>query len=213
MKRQRLWQWLLVMLVAFGASVVHAQQSPDEVIRTAVDKLVERIEADREQLEKDPRYAQKVVDEELDAMVDFRRITRAVMGEHFSQANREQRNKFLQQFRASLVNTYAAGITLYEGQSYRVLPLADGDVRGNRARVQMEFETEDGKVLPIAYTMTLNDEQWKVDNVIVNNLNLGRIFQAQFAQDMAANNNDLDAVINNWSADLGLDEMSAETEE
>src|SRR5699024_7117257 len=213
MKRQRLWQWLLVMLVAFGASVVHAQQSPDEVIRTAVDKLVERIEADRERLERDPRYAQKVVDEELDAMVDFRRITRAVMGEHFSQANREQRNKFLQQFRASLVNTYAAGITLYEGQSYRVLPLADGDVRGNRARVQMEFETEDGKVLPIAYTMTLNDEQWKVDNVIVNNLNLGRIFQAQFAQDMAANNNDLDAVINNWSADLGLDEMSAETEE
>lgn len=213
MKRQRLLQWFMVMLVTLGASIAHAQQAPDEVIRTAVEKLVERIEADREKLESDPRYAQKVVDEELDAMVDFRRITRAVMGEHFSQANREQRNKFLQRFRASLVNTYAAGITLYEGQSYRVLPLADGDVRGNRARVQMEFETDDGKALPIAYTMTLSDEQWKVDNVIVNNLNLGRIFQAQFAQDMAANNNDLDKVINNWSADLGLDEISAETEE
>lgn len=213
MKRQRLLQWFMVMLVTLGASIAHAQQAPDEVIRTAVEKLVERIEADREKLKNDPRYAQKVVDEELDAMVDFRRITRAVMGEHFSQANREQRNKFLQRFRASLVNTYAAGITLYEGQSYRVLPLADGDVRGNRARVQMEFETDDGKALPIAYTMTLSDEQWKVDNVIVNNLNLGRIFQAQFAQDMAANNNDLDKVINNWSADLGLDEISAETEE
>lgn len=212
MKRQGFLQWLVVAFVMLSSSLAYAQQSPDEVIRVAVDKLVERIEADREKLEADPRYAQKVVDEELDAMVDFRRITRAVMGEYFSQANREQRNKFLQQFRASLVNTYAAGITLYEGQSYRVLPLADGDVRGNRARVQMEFETEDGKVLPIAYTMTLSDEQWKVDNVIVNNLNLGRIFQIQFAQDMAANDNDLDKVINNWSADLGLDEISAETE-
>lgn len=213
MKRHALLQWFMAVVVMFGAVVAHAEQAPDEVVRTAVDKLVERIEAERERLEKDPRYAQKVVDDELDAMVDFRRITRAVMGEFFSQANREQRNQFLQQFRASLVNTYAAGITMYEGQSYRVLPLADGDVRGNRARVQMEFQTEDGKSLPIAYTMTQSDGQWKVDNVIVNNLNLGRIFQAQFAQDMAANNNDLDKVIANWSADLGLEEMSAETEE
>lgn len=210
MMKQAFTQWFVTLFLLLGMGVAQADSAPDEVIREAVDRLVQRIDAEREKLEKDPRYAQQVVDEELDAMVDFRRITRAVMGEHFSQANREQRNRFLERFRASLVNTYAAGITMYEGQSYRVLPLEDGDVRGNRARVTMEFETEDGKVLPIAYTMTLTDEQWKVDNVIVNNLNLGRIFQAQFAQDMAENNNDIDMVIEQWSADLGLDEISAE---
>ena len=210
MMKQAFTQWFVTLFLLLGMGVAQADSAPDEVIREAVDRLVQRIDAEREKLEKDPRYAQQVVDEELDAMVDFRRITRAVMGEHFSQANREQRNRFLERFRASLVNTYAAGITMYEGQSYRVLPLEDGDVRGNRARVTMEFETEDGKVLPIAYTMTLTDEQWKVDNVIVNNLNLGRIFQAQFAQDMAENNNDIDVVIEQWSADLGLDEISAE---
>lgn len=210
MMKQAFTQWFVTLFLFLGMGVAQADSAPDEVIREAVDRLVQRIDAEREKLEKDPRYAQQVVDEELDAMVDFRRITRAVMGEHFSQANREQRNRFLERFRASLVNTYAAGITMYEGQSYRVLPLEDGDVRGNRARVTMEFETEDGKVLPIAYTMTLTDGQWKVDNVIVNNLNLGRIFQAQFAQDMAENNNDIDVVIEQWSADLGLDEISAE---
>lgn|SRR5690625_1012878 len=210
MMKQAFTQWFVTLFLLLGMGVAQADSAPDEVIREAVDRLVQRIDAEREKLEKDPRYAQQVVDEELDAMVDFRRITRAVMGEHFSQANREQRNRFLERFRASLVNTYAAGITMYEGQSYRVLPLEDGDVRGNRARVTMEFETEDGKVLPIAYTMTLTDGQWKVDNVIVNNLNLGRIFQAQFAQDMAENNNDIDVVIEQWSADLGLDEISAE---
>ncbi len=210
MMKQAFKQWFVTLFLLLGMGVAQADSAPDEVIREAVDRLVQRIDAEREKLEKDPRYAQQVGDEELDAMVDFRRITRAVMGEHFSQANREQRNRFLERFRASLVNTYAAGITMYEGQSYRVLPLEDGDVRGNRARVTMEFETEDGKVLPIAYTMTLTDGQWKVDNVIVNNLNLGRIFQAQFAQDMAENNNDIDVVIEQWSADLGLDEISAE---
>lgn len=213
MKKQAMLQWVLGVFLLLGMGVANAQQAPDEVIRVAVDKLVKRIDADRQRLESDPQYAQKVVDEELEEMVDFRRITRAVMGDYFSHASRDQRNKFLTQFRASLVNTYAAGITLYEGQSYRILPLADGDVRGNRARVQMEFEAEDGKILPIAYTMTLTDSQWKVDNVIVNNLNLGRIFQTQFAQDMAANDNNLDVVIANWSADLGLDEISAEATE
>lgn len=213
MKKKVMLSWVLGVFLLLGMGVANAQQAPDEVIRVAVDKLVKRIEADRQRLESDPQYAQKVVNEELEEMVDFRRITRAVMGDYFSQASRDQRHKFLVRFRASLVNTYAAGITLYEGQSYRILPLVDGDVRGNRARVQMEFEAEDGKILPIAYTMTLTDNQWKVDNVIVNNLNLGRIFQTQFAQDMAANDNNLDIVIANWSADLGLDEISAEATE
>lgn len=177
------WQsvFFLPLLVLGMAAAAQAKQ-PDEVIRDAVTTLTQRIEAERERMTRDPAYTRMVVTEELEELVDFRRITRLVMGEHFEAATREQRNAFLERFRNSLVQTYAAGVTMYSGEQINVLPLAEGDLRGNRARVQMEFITGSGRVVPIAYTMFQNDDSWRVDNVIVNGLNLGRLFRAQFDQ-------------------------------
>ena len=203
---KRLWQQLLsIPLLMLGLSTLAQAQDPDDMIREAVESLTQRIDAERERMSRDPAYTRMVVNEELEDLVDFRRITRLVMGEHFDTADRDQRNAFLERFRASLVQTYAAGVTMYTGQQIRVLPLAEGDVRGNRARVQMEFTTDSGRVVPIAYTLFQSDGQWRVDNVIVNGLNLGRVFRAQFEQAMAQHNGDIDKVIASWSAEVEVD--------
>ncbi|MCK0537900.1 MlaC/ttg2D family ABC transporter substrate-binding protein [Alcanivorax quisquiliarum] len=200
------WQsvFFLPLLVLGMAAAAQAKQ-PDEVIRDAVTTLTQRIEAERERMTRDPAYTRMVVTEELEELVDFRRITRLVMGEHFEAATREQRNAFLERFRNSLVQTYAAGVTMYSGEQINVLPLAEGDLRGNRARVQMEFITGSGRVVPIAYTMFQSDDRWRVDNVIVNGLNLGRLFRAQFDQAMAQHNGSIDRVIASWSAEVEVE--------
>lgn len=201
-----LWQHLVLMpLMVLGLVATAQAKQPDEVIREAVTTLTQRIEAERDRMSRDPAYTRMVVTQELEELVDFRRITRLVMGEHFDSATREQRNAFLERFRNSLVQTYAAGVTLYSGQRINVLPLAEGDLRGNRARVQMEFNTDSGRVVPISYTLFQNDGQWRVDNVIVNGLNLGRLFRAQFEQAMAQHNGSIDRVIASWSAELEVD--------
>ena len=197
------------------ASAAIAESGPDDVIHDAVERMTQRIDAERARIDKEPDYARRMVDEELDGLVDFRRITRAVMGEHFAAANREQRNGFLEAFRSSLMNTYATGITMYEGQRWQILPLGEGDLRGDRARVQMEIRTEGGQRIPIVYTLFLADEQWRVDNVIVNGLNLGRVFRAQFAQAMQQHGGDIDKVIATWSAEVPVEreELIEDTEE
>lgn len=181
---------------------VAADDAPDEMVRNAVERMTDRIDQEREQLEKNPDYARQLVDQEMDSLVDFRRITRAVMAEHFASASREQRQGFLKAFRSSLINTYASGITLYDGQPWSILPMQDGDLRGDRARVQMEIRTEAGQRIPIVYTLFQGDDGWRVDNVIVNGLNLGRVFRAQFAQAMSQHGGDIDKVIANWSAEV-----------
>src|SRR5690606_132256 len=203
---KRLWPQLLsIPLLVLGLATLAQAQDPDDVVRDAVASLTQRIDAERERMSRDPAYTRMVVTEELETLVDFRRITRLVMGEHFDAANRDQRNAFLERFRASLVQTYAADVTMYTGQQIRVLPMGEGDVRGNRARVQMEFTTDSGRVVPIAYTLFQSDDQWRVDNVIVNGLNLGRVFRAQFEQAMAQYNGDIDQVIANWSAEVEVE--------
>ena len=209
-----LWQRMAAIVVlSLGATMVSAPAQavtpPDEVIRGAVERMTQRIDAERDKLASDPAYARKVVDEELDELVDFRRITRLVMGDYFGGASRDQRNRFMEQFRRSMVQTYAAGVTMYEGQPISVLPLAEDDVRGDRARVQMEFVTDSGRPMPIAYTMFMDGEAWKVDNVIVNGLNLGRVFRMQFDQAMRQHEGDIDKVIAGWSTEVDMEEAAA----
>ena len=133
------------------------------------------------------------------------RAQRWRVAEHFDAASRDQKYRFLDVFKSSLINTYASGLTLYDGQDIRVLPLQEEDVRGDRARVRMEVNTNSGKVIPIFYSLFRSEDGWKVENVIVNGLNLGKTFRSQFGQSMAEHGGNIDKVIANWSPDLNID--------
>lgn len=199
-------RWMVLgMLLLVGASV-QAAEGPRDLIAERVDTLTERIENNREKLEENEQFAREMVREEIGDLVDFKRITRLVMAEHFSNASREQKYRFLETFRESLINTYASGLTMYQGQEIRVLPTEEGDVKENSASVRMEIRTKEGEVITIRYSLFRNSEgDWKVQNVIVNGLNLGKTFRSQFDQAMQKYNGDIDQVIDNWSTELDVE--------
>jgi len=194
----------LALLMLVSAGFAQAAQDPRELVQETVERMTSRIDAERERLEKDESYARELVRDELVPLVDFKRITRMVMGDHFGPSSKEQKYRFLEVFKNSLINTYASGITLYEGQKITTLPMQEGDRKGDYARVRMEVKTNSGKTVPIYYTLFLRDDQWRVINVYVNGLDLRDTFQSQFAQGMQQYN-DIDKVIDNWSADAKID--------
>ncbi len=70
--------------------------------------------------------------------------------------------------------------------------------------MRREGKTNSGKLVTIDYTLCRRDDQWKVVNVYVNGLDLRDTFKSQFAQGMEQYN-DIDKVIDNWSADAKID--------
>ena len=195
----------LCLLLPLQASA--SGQDPHAMMESVIKRMTARIDQDRERLKADEGYARQVVNEELDGLVDFRRITQLVMGNYFAPSSREQKLRFLEVFRASLINTYASGLTLYEGQDIRVLPAGEGDVLEGRARVRTEILTGDGKVIPVFFSLYQSrDGSWLVENVIVNGLNMGRTFRTQFEQSARQYGGDLDQVIANWSAEIDVEQ-------
>ena len=186
---------------------VHASgQDPHGMLESAITRMTSRIDQERSKLEADDEYARQVVREELDGLIDFRRITQLVMGNYFAPSTREQKLRFLDVFRSSLINTYASGLTLYQGQQVRVLPAEEGDVSQGRARVRTELRTDSGRIVPVFFSLYQNGEgNWLVENVIVNGLNLGRTFRSQFEQSAEQYGGDLDLVIANWSAEIDME--------
>lgn len=195
---------VLILLLAGLALVARAESDPRQVVENAIDRLTSSIEENREEMESDPAKARELVRDELADLVDFKRITRMVMGDHFANASRDQKYRFLDVFKSSLINTYASGITLYDGQKIKVLPVRESDRKGDYARVRMQLNTNAGKVVPIYYTLYQRDDQWRVINVYVNGLDLRDTFKSQFAQGMEEYQ-DMDTVIDNWAADAEID--------
>jgi phospholipid transport system substrate-binding protein len=194
----------LLMLLSLPAL---AQSSPEQMIRDSVDRLMGKLEGREDYYAANTEELKRVVDDSLADVADFRYIGASVMGRYFSNATPQQRSRFVNTFRQTLIDTYAKGLVTYDYREIRVLDNQRSGRYDDQASVAMEIVGTDGDVYPISYTLRLSDGQWKVVNVIVNGINLGLTFRNQFDQAMRQNNRDYDAVINAWAPELDADEL------
>lgn len=197
---------VLLTTVLMSFPVLASAQDPHATLESAITRMTARIDQERSKLETDEQYARQVVNEELDGLIDFRRITQLVMGSHFGPSSREQKLRFLDVFRNSLINTYASGLTMYKGQDVRVLPAQEEDVSQGRARVRTELHTDGGRIIAVSFSLyQAKQGDWLIENVIVNGLNLGRTFRSQFELSAEQYGGDLDQVIANWSTEIDVE--------
>jgi phospholipid transport system substrate-binding protein len=137
----------------------------------------------------------------LNSTVDFKFISRSVMGRFAKQATPEQRNLFIEKFRRGLVETYGRGLINYGNQKIHLVDrksLQDGQ---RRLTVKQEIRSE-GDIFPLHYSMARKKTgEWMVINVVINGINLGKTFRSQFAQAAQKSGGDLDTVIAEWTTE------------
>lgn len=195
-----------LMLFAVPA-LAQSEVSPEDLIRNSVDELVGEIEGRKDYFAENIEELEALVDDSLDEVADFRYIGASVMGRYFQNASPQQRSRFVDTFRQTLIDTYAKGLVTFDYREIRVLDTQQASRYEDQASVAMEIVAEDGSVYPVSYSLRLDDNEWKVVNVIVNGINLGLTFRNQFDQAMRDNNRDYDAVINGWAPELAADEL------
>lgn len=203
-QRYRSMAWLLCLLLYSGLAV--AQQSPQDLVRNSVDELMGQIEGRKEYFAQHPDELKSLINDSLEDVADFRYIGASVMGRYFRNATPQQRSRFVDTFRQTLLDTYAKGLVTFDYRELRVLD-SNEQPSEDRANVGMEVVAINGEVYPVSYTLRQDDGQWKVVNVIVNGINLGLTFRNQFDQAMRDNNRDYDAVISGWSPEVATEEL------
>ena len=189
----------LLVLLAVLPLFSHAALTAHQVIQKTTDELLADLKANKEQYRSDPAAFYDSLNEILGPVVDVDGISRGVMTVRYSrQASPEQMSRFQENFKRSLMQFYGNALLEYNNQDIRVLP-ASGRAEGERTSVGMEIRDGKGVVYPLSYTMVLIDGRWKLRNVVINGINVGKLFRDQFAQSMQNNRNDLDKVIDTWA--------------
>ena len=198
----------LLLSLLFSLTVQAApERSPDELIRHSVETLTGQIEGRRDHFANNMDELEALVDDSLDEIADFRYIGASVMGRYFANATPQQRSRFVETFRQTLIDTYAKGLVTFDYRDLRVLDTQRAQRHEDQASVDMEVVAEDGTVYPVSYSLRLSGGEWRVVNVIVNGINLGLTFRNQFDQAMRDNARDYDAVIDSWSPEVGVEEL------
>ncbi len=203
---QRYPQMFQVVRRAFFLAVlsmlsVSAMAAPTaaEVVKQTTDELLADLKANKELYKTDPSSFYAALDRILGPVVDLEGISKGVMTVKFSRkASPEQMQRFEQNFKTSLMRFYGNALLEYDNQEIIIVP-GTGRQEPGRESVNMEVKDSKGTVYPLSYTMVDLDGNWRMRNVIINGINIGKLFRDQFAQSMREHGNDLNQVIDTWA--------------
>ena len=200
---------LLVLLAAFPLLTM-AAQTPHDVVQGTTNELLGDLKANKEQYKSNPSAFYDALNRILGPVVDADGISRSIMTVKYSRkATPEQMQRFQENFKRSLMQFYGNALLEYNNQGIVVDPAKADD--GKRASVGMKVTGNNGAVYPVQYTLENIGGEWKVRNVIVNGINIGKLFRDQFADAMQRNGNDLDKTIDGWAGEVAKAKQTADS--
>lgn len=176
--------------------------SAHEYAERTHNQIIEIIQTQEQLFEENPDLFTKLISEAFSPIVDFKRIAKNVMGKYSNQASDDQMEAFSRAFEKSLLDTYSSTLVEFKDEKINVLPPNGNQTGQKKIRVNIEIVTS-SNTYPGRYSMYLDFEgNWKIINIEVNGMNLGKIFRNQFYSLMERNQENLDLVIEQWVASV-----------
>lgn len=192
MATRGLWVAAFAALVAVSAASA-ATVPPDEVVRTTTERLQKEIAARTQEFKVDPNKLYAFVDELIVPKFDTKYIAQLILARHWKAASADQRTRFQAAFKDMLVHSYANALVEYHTSvraEWQPLRMARD---ATDVTVQSRLMRDGKPPLPIGFAMRLKDGEWKVYDIVIENLSLVTSFRSQINSEIKRTS--LDALI------------------
>ena len=157
---------LVLLLCLSGAAL--AAPSPTELVKKGIDNILSVLNdktLDQEQrrvaLDKEIR---RVVKERF----EFQSMSKSVLSTNWKKANGYEKDRFVDFFTETLVNTYFKAIESYSGEEIKYV---GENIKDERAVVDTVIVAKNGDI-PVSYKMKLTNDEWYVYDVVIENISL-----------------------------------------
>jgi len=108
---------------------------------------------------------------------DFAEMAKRCLGAHWGERSREEREEFVQLFAATLSRSYIGNIRSYENATV-LFTRESSDA--NDAEVDTKIVTDGTKDLSVNYKLRLVNADWKIYDVIIDDISVLANFRSQF---------------------------------
>jgi phospholipid transport system substrate-binding protein len=148
--------------------------SPLEEVRSAVDQVIATL--------KNESLGDAARREKMTSIIrprfDFRTMSQWVLGVNWREATESQRQRFIELFSELLESTYVSKIEDYTDE--RVV-YGRERIQEDRAVVETSVVTRSAEI-PIIYRVIRKDGEWKIYDVVIENVSLVRNYRSSYDQ-------------------------------
>ena len=193
----------LFLCIVLSSIQLSASNLPAHEYASKVHKdIIEIIQTKDDLFIENPEKFKQEISDAFSPIVDFKRIARNVMGKHYKNASEAQRRNFSEAFESSLLDTYSGTLVEFKDEKIEVIPPKSPQKYKDKAKVEIKIVTS-SQSYPGTYSMYLDEKgDWKIINIVVNGINLGKTFRSQFYSLMQKNEENIDLVIDKWIASV-----------
>lgn len=194
----RLFALLLACASFFLAPCAQAQQTPDALVKSVTDEVLDIIRKDKDIKAGSTKRAIELVEQKVLPHFNFARMTALAVGKDWRQATPEQQKVLTVEFRDLLVRTYSNALIAYKNETvdYRPFKIQPGETDVT-VRTQIH---QAGARQPITldYSLEKNGNAWKVYDVVVAGVSLVTNYRSSFATEIR--NGGIDGLIKTLKA-------------
>lgn len=173
----------LSFLFCGTGSSAYSMTSAQEVIKTTASQVISALRERKDELTQHPERLDEFVESYILPHFDFIRMSRMVLGKYWHKATVEERKQFTYEFQQLLIRTYASAMLGYSDEKIIYLPFKP-DANVNKATVKTEVERAGGPPIPVNYSLVLNNDQWKVYDVVIDGVSLVINYRTSFADEI-----------------------------
>jgi phospholipid transport system substrate-binding protein len=185
---------LLVSVFLFQSGIsIATNHSAGQVVKTTASRVIERLKAEKAQLDTYPDRIYSLINEVVIPHFDFTSMSRLVLGNAWNNATENQKSAFLEQFKTLLVKTYATALREYSDNEIVYHP---EETKPGSRLVVVKTEVKgvnNGNTVPIDYRMHNVEGEWMVVDVAVDGVSLVSTYRGSFASEIRKSG--LDALI------------------
>lgn len=159
---------------------------PGLLIESAAQEMLRDLDAHRADYRKAPDKVNALVDRVLLPHFDTEYSGRLVLGRHWNTASAGQRQRFVNSFYHSLLNSYGAALLEFTDDRLKVLPYR-GDPAATSATVRTLVRKSDGSAVAVNYSLHRTAKGWMAWDVIIEGISYVKSFRDDFGAEIEQN--------------------------
>jgi phospholipid transport system substrate-binding protein len=173
---------LLAMgLLMLGPATLRAGVPTDQVRQTA-DRVLSVLQDSRLKSPDKQQERRAQIRQIIGTRFDFPEMAKRALGSNWQKANEADRREFVELFTDLLEKSYADQIESYNGEK---IVYGRENVSQDQADVNTKIVTKKGEEIPVNYKLRSNGGDWKVYDVVIEDISIVNNFRSQFNRILA----------------------------
>lgn len=164
---------------AAGTPATAAAEDPAALVKATAQGMLDELDKHRDEYRREPAKVAELVDKFLMPHFDTETSARVVLGQFWRTATPDQRQRFINAFKRSLLTNYGDSLVAFTADRLKIFP-ARLEPGATTATVRTEVRRRNGDSVSVNYSLRMTPQGWKAWDVVIDGISYVKSYREDF---------------------------------